>query len=94
VPTSRRRKPATKVIDTSHLPIIPPRGPRCDPIDALCDRSIRLVMAAAQRLRLGRIRIFWGHQNQGPSSRASGITKKRRTIIMSNINPIQIVEPA
>lgn len=35
-----------------------------------------------------------GHQNHGPSSLASGITRNSRTIIMSKINPMQIVEPA
>ncbi len=41
-----------------------------------------------------RCRIPVGHQNHGPSSRASGSTRKSRTIIMSKISPTQIVEPA
>ena len=43
---------------------------------------------------LGRLGIFWGHQNHWPSTRASGITKSNRTTSMSNINPMQIVKPA
>ncbi|SKX08331.1 Uncharacterised protein [Mycobacteroides abscessus subsp. massiliense] len=37
---------------------------------------------------------FCGHQNQGPSSLANGMTRNSRTIIMSKIRPMQIVDPA
>ena len=44
--------------------------------------ALPLVTAGSERLR-----IRWGHQNHGPSTRASGITGDSRTTIMSKINP-------
>ena len=68
-----------------------PRSPNGQVQDFI-DGSSRLSLPTGSGL--GRLGILCGHQNQGPITRASGITRNSRTTSMSKISPTQMVDPA